>query len=88
MATMAQLLAEVYRLRLMRGLEDLLRGCGYGRLAGVDEVGRGSLAGPVVAAAVRQPPQTHPRASESGYIFSKTPARKTIEAKALEVCPE
>ena len=49
---MAQLLAEVYRLRLMRGLEDLLRGCGYGRLAGVDEVGRGSLAGPVVAAAV------------------------------------
>ena len=49
---MAQLLAEVYRLRLMRGLEDLVRGCGYGRLAGVDEVGRGSLAGPVVAAAV------------------------------------
>ena len=49
---MAQLLAEVYRLRLMGGLEDLLRGCGYGRLAGVDEVGRGSLAGPVVAAAV------------------------------------
>ncbi len=49
---MGQLLAEAYRLRLMRGLEDLLRGCGYGRLAGVDEVGRGSLAGPVVAAAV------------------------------------
>jgi len=49
---MAQLLAEVYRLRLMRGLEDLLRGYGYGRLAGVDEVGRGSLAGPVMAAAV------------------------------------
>ncbi len=49
---MAQLLAEVYRLRLMRGLEDLVRGCGYGRIAGVDEVGRGSLAGPVVAAAV------------------------------------
>ncbi len=49
---MAQLLAEAYRLRLMRGLEDLVRGCGYGRIAGVDEVGRGSLAGPVVAAAV------------------------------------
>ena len=28
------------------------RGCGYGLLAGVDEAGRGSLAGPVVAAAV------------------------------------
>ncbi len=52
MATMAQLLAETYRLGLMRGLEDLLRGGGYGRIAGVDEVGRGSLAGPVVAAAV------------------------------------
>ncbi len=49
---MAQLLAEAYRLRLMRGLEDLVRGCGYSRIAGVDEVGRGSLAGPVTAAAV------------------------------------
>ncbi len=52
MTTMAQLLAETYRLRLMRGLEDLLHGGGYGRIAGVDEAGRGSLAGPVVAAAV------------------------------------
>ncbi len=49
---MVQLLAETCRLRLMRGLEDLLRGCGYGRIAGIDEAGRGSLAGPVVAAAV------------------------------------
>ena len=53
---MSQLLAEVYRLRLMRGLEDLVRGCGFGRLAGVDEAGRGSLAGPVVAAAVAVEP--------------------------------
>ncbi len=52
MATMAQLLAEAYRLRLMGGLEDLVRDYGYGRIAGVDEVGRGSLAGPVMAAAV------------------------------------
>ncbi len=52
MATMTQLLAEAYRLRLMRGLEDLVRECGYCRIAGVDEVGRGSLAGPVMAAAV------------------------------------
>lgn len=49
---MAQLFAETYRLRLMRGLEDLARSGGYGRIAGVDEAGRGSLAGPVVAAAV------------------------------------
>ena len=31
---------------------DLRRWAGYSRLAGVDEVGRGPLAGPVIAAAV------------------------------------
>ncbi|HWN40707.1 MAG TPA: ribonuclease HII [Thermoanaerobaculia bacterium] len=51
-AGMLDLFAEAYRLRLMRGLEDWLAGCGYCRVAGVDEAGRGSLAGPVVAAAV------------------------------------
>jgi ribonuclease HII len=35
-----------------RELEESLRIDGYGRIAGVDEVGRGPLAGPVVAAAV------------------------------------
>ncbi|HEX9670592.1 MAG TPA: ribonuclease HII [Thermoanaerobaculia bacterium] len=51
-ASMLQLFAEAYRLRLLRGLEELLAGYGYCRVAGVDEAGRGSLAGPVVAAAV------------------------------------
>lgn len=32
--------------------ERILRTCGYGLVAGMDEVGRGALAGPVVAAAV------------------------------------
>lgn len=36
----------------MRGLEESLFDLGYGRVAGVDEAGRGCLAGPVVAAAV------------------------------------
>ena len=36
--------------------EDRLRGRGRSRIAGVDEVGRGPLAGPVVAAAVVLPP--------------------------------
>lgn len=49
---MTSLFAEVYRLRLLRGLEDLLAQWGFCRIAGVDEVGRGCLAGPVVAAAV------------------------------------
>ncbi len=32
--------------------EEAARGCGYAFIAGLDEVGRGALAGPVVAAAV------------------------------------
>ena len=49
---MIELFLEAYRLRLLRGLEDGLGRHGYSLIAGVDEVGRGSLAGPVVAAAV------------------------------------
>jgi ribonuclease HII len=49
---MIELFVEAYRLHLLRGLEEGLARCGYGLIAGVDEVGRGSLAGPVVAAAV------------------------------------
>ena len=49
---MIELFVEAYRLHLLRGLEERLARCGYGLIAGVDEVGRGSLAGPVVAAAV------------------------------------
>ncbi len=49
---MLQLLAEAYRLRLLRGMEEGLHQLGYSSPAGVDEVGRGCLAGPVVAAAV------------------------------------
>lgn len=37
---------------MMRGLESELESCGFPRIAGVDEAGRGALAGPVVAAAV------------------------------------
>lgn len=46
------LFLEAYRLRLMRGVEGLLADGGYPLVAGVDEAGRGCLAGPVVAAAV------------------------------------
>ena len=49
---MAALIAEAYRLRLMRGLEQQFATAGYRLVAGVDEAGRGCLAGPVVAAAV------------------------------------
>jgi len=52
MTTLAQVIAEACRLHLMRGMEVALAEVGYSRVAGVDEVGRGCLAGPVVAAAV------------------------------------
>src|SRR6185503_17159686 len=40
------------RVRAMRTLENAMRRWGFYRVAGVDEVGRGCLAGPVVAADV------------------------------------
>jgi ribonuclease HII len=43
----------------MRTLENALRRLGFVHVAGVDEVGRGCLAGPVVAAAVVLDPDRH-----------------------------
>jgi ribonuclease HII len=42
-----------------RTVENALRRLGFDRVAGVDEVGRGCLAGPVVAAAVVLDPEAH-----------------------------
>lgn len=53
---LAALFAELGRLRDLDLVESVLRGRGFTRIAGVDEAGRGSLAGPVVAAAVVLPP--------------------------------
>jgi ribonuclease HII len=52
---MAALFAELGRLTILAEPEHLLRENGYRRIAGTDEVGRGCLAGPVVAAAVILP---------------------------------
>jgi ribonuclease HII len=52
LTTIGHFFSEAYRLRLMRSLEEHLHGAGYQAIAGVDEAGRGCLAGPVVAAAV------------------------------------
>ncbi|MBE0416743.1 MAG: ribonuclease HII [Coriobacteriia bacterium] len=48
--------AEVARLDRLHELEDRLRADGRMFVAGIDEVGRGALAGPVTAAAVVLPP--------------------------------
>lgn len=47
---------ERERLAKMYLYEEQLRAQGYDTIAGVDEAGRGPLAGPVVAAAVILPP--------------------------------
>jgi len=47
------------RVPAMRTLENALRRVGFVHVAGVDEVGRGCLAGPVVAAAVVLHPAKH-----------------------------
>lgn len=58
--------------------EKTLRKHGYKSIAGCDEVGRGPLAGPVVAAAVVLPPQIDP----SIYIDSKLLSHKKRESLA------
>jgi len=47
------------RVRATRTLENALRRWGFYRIAGCDEVGRGCLAGPVVAGAVVLDPNSH-----------------------------
>ncbi|HVH25633.1 MAG TPA: ribonuclease HII [Vicinamibacterales bacterium] len=57
------------RVPAMRTLENSLRRVGFVHVAGVDEVGRGCLAGPVVAAAVVLDPQRHvPGVSDSKMV--------------------
>ena len=64
------------------------RQCGYQAIAGVDEAGRGTLAGPVVAAAVILPPDyRHPDINDSKQL---TPGKRerlheVIKADALAV---
>jgi ribonuclease HII len=62
----ARVAAEMVRLTWLRGLEDTLEETGLGLVAGVDEVGRGCLAGPVtVAAYVSRPGQQVPGVDDS-----------------------
>ena len=66
----------------MRTLENALRRVGFVHVAGVDEVGRGCLAGPVVAAAV----VLHPDRHIPGVCDSKTvPAAERDELYDLIV---
>ncbi|MEM1006102.1 MAG: ribonuclease HII [Pseudomonadota bacterium] len=67
-------------------LEHALMSGGYGRIAGVDEVGRGPLAGPVVAAAVILDPQNIPAGlNDSKALSGKRRAALDITIRAQSV---
>jgi ribonuclease HII len=71
------------RVPAMRTLENALRRIGFVHVAGVDEVGRGCLAGPVVAAAV----VLHPDRHIAGVCDSKlvpAPERERLYDRILE----
>jgi ribonuclease HII len=64
------------KVRAFRTLENALRRMGFNCVAGVDEVGRGCLAGPVVAAAVILDPSRYvPRIADSKTTTARERAR-------------
>jgi len=66
----------------MRTLENALRRVGFVHVAGVDEVGRGCLAGPVVAAAVVLHPDKHiPGVCDSKAV--QAPERERLYERIL-----
>ena len=70
----------------MRTLENALRRVGFVYVAGVDEVGRGCLAGPVVAAAVVLHPDRHiPGVSDSKVVPAAERERLAERIKAHAV---
>ncbi len=73
---MGQLLAETCRLSLLTGVDQLFLDFGFEACAGVDEAGRGALAGPVVAAAVVvDPAVTVPGVDDSKVLSAEERAR-------------
>jgi ribonuclease HII len=72
----------------MNSFERKARGCGYRIIAGIDEAGRGPLAGPVVAAAVILPPgYEHPEITDSKKLSPRKRERlyEVIERDAVSV---
>jgi ribonuclease HII len=80
---LTSLFCEAYRLFLHRGLEEILASGGHPLVAGVDEAGRGCLAGPVVAAAVlidARAPNLVPGVDDSKKVSA---LRRTALAQAV-----
>jgi ribonuclease HII len=72
------------RVPAMRTLENALRRVGFCHVAGVDEVGRGCLAGPVMAAAV----VLHPDRHISGVSDSKLVPEEERERLFIRITSE
>jgi len=75
---------ERRRLEELRSHERLLEQVGISPAAGVDEVGMGPLAGPVVAAAVILPPEPLIEGVDDSKVLSK-PVRERVEAEIRRV---
>jgi ribonuclease HII len=79
---MGQILAEAYRLRMLTGVDELLLDYGFENCAGVDEAGRGALAGPVTATAVIVDPSRRvPGVDDSKAL---TPGARARLAKSIK----
>ena len=65
------------RPRASRAIENAIRRWGFSRVAGVDEVGRGCLAGPVVVAAVVLDPARHVPGLRDSKLLT-APARERL----------
>ena len=75
------------RVRASRTLENVARRYGYGHVAGVDEVGRGCLAGPVVAAAVVLRPERYvPRIADSKTVPAAERERLASAIRRAALC--
>ena len=75
------------KVRAYRTLENALRRMGFVYVAGVDEVGRGCLAGPVVAAAVVLDPERYiPRISDSKTVTALERERLYARITQEAVC--
>jgi ribonuclease HII len=75
------------RPRASRALENVARRLGYVHVAGVDEVGRGCLAGPVVAAAVVLPADHYvPGIADSKVLTAEDRSRLYSRIAEVAIC--
>ena len=73
------------KVRAFRTMENAIRRMGFVYVAGVDEVGRGCLAGPVVAAAVVLNPDRYvPRISDSKTVTALERRPDLLDAATLD----